>query len=225
MRDSRRSRATTGFIALVAVGGIALFGCTNNEEPSEPEPTTTSEAQAPEVEGSEPSQSPPPSQGVSDGGGEPPQALEIEDETVQETAEQYLTERENQASHYRDEPNDWLATVKEYMTEEGYARLTEDVSGGSGGYAWGISHDQGLAVKVEVGQCEELTQTGADTDTEKTISCSVNDVVVDKDGKRIPTTEIPPTWPYVGQQQNALLEMKKSGEGWKVDMDMTGMAN
>lgn len=229
MMGTRRSRVTMGLIALVAAGGLALSGCTNTEEPTEPEATNTAKAEAPEVEGQEPSEEATTSEGTeATSDAPPPEALAVEDGTLQEAAQAYVNVRENQASHHHEKAGDWLGDVKKHMTEDGYKRLTENIGSvgdASGGYAWNVSHDKGLSVKVEMGECFELTQAGEGTDTSKTVSCSVTDIVVDKEGKPIPTTDIPPTWPYVGEQQDALLAMKKDGEGWKVDMDMTGMAN
>lgn len=229
MKNIKRSRATMGFIALIATGGIILSGCTNGDEPSDPEASNTASAEAPPVEGEEPTEETPSEtdeEAPTDDA--PPEALEIEDKALQEAAQKYVTVRENQASHNHKKAGDWLGDAKKYMTKDGYKRLTEQVGSpdeASGGYAWNISHDQGLAVKVEMGECVELTQAGNNTDTSKTVSCAVTDIVVDKKGKPVPTTDIPATWPYVGEQQDALLAMKKDGEGWKVDMDMTGMAN
>lgn len=227
MKSTKRSRAALSLAALAAVGALLLSGCTSDEP--EAEPTNTAEAEAPAVNGNEPDveeEAPSSEEDVATEEAPPPEALAVEDETIQEIAQKYINERENQASHYREEPTEWLDDVKEYMTAEGHQSLAETAGeGASGGYAWAQSHDQGLAVEVRVGECEELTQAGEGSDTEKTISCPVTDIVVDEDGDNLPTNEIPPTWPYVGDQQDALLAMKKSGEGWKVDMDMTGMAN
>lgn len=229
MKTSRHHRAVLGVAAILTASALALSGCTNDPEPEEPTPEAPT-AEAPEVGGDGGSD-------TSDAGGEgeateeqapPPEALDVEDQALQETAEKYITVRENQASYHHEKPGDWLDEVKEYMTPEGYQTLTEGVGSAEpgGGYAWTVSHEQGLAVNPEVGECVELTQASEGTsDTEKTVSCPLTDIVVDKDGKNIPTNEIPPTWPYVGEQQDVLLSMKKDGEGWKVDMDMTGMAN
>lgn len=228
MKTSRYRRATLGVAAILTASALVLAGCTNDPEPEE-QTSEAPSAEAPEVGGdggSSPSDS---------GGGEespeeqgpPPEALDVEDGTLQEVAVQYITVRENQASYYHEKPTDWLDEAKEYMTTEGHQTLTESAGSGAGGsHAWTVSHDQDLAVKPEVGECVELTQaTETISDTEKTVSCPVMDIVIGKDGEPIPTNQIPATWPYVGEQQDALLGMKKDGEGWKVNMDMTGMAN
>lgn len=228
MKATKRSRVTLGFAAILTTSALALSGCTSGEGGPEETDTSTPTAEAPDV-GGNPS--------TSGGGGKtetpteegaPPEALAVEDKSLQETAEKYIHERENQASQFRKKPEDWLKSVKKYMTSDGFAQLKSTVGtegDASGGYAWNVSHDKGLSVKAQVGECVELTQAGGGSDTEKTVSCSLTDLVVDKKGKNVPTADIPSTWPFVGDQQDALLSMKKDGKGWKVDMDMTGMAN
>lgn len=229
------NRAHQGWriLAAAAVGGILLSGCSSQDETA-PAPTTqAAEAVAPKVEVQPPSAAPgtqatgpgtqaPPSIAP------PPEAKIVNDASLQETAAKYLNERENQASHFRSKPGDWLTEARKLMTEGGYNKLTANMGSldnVTGGYAWNVSHEQGLAVKVDVGQCVELAQGSAGTDNDKTVTCPVRDLVVDKEGKNVPTTKIPPTWPYVGKQQDALLSMKREGGGWKVEADMTGMAN
>lgn len=226
MTTNRNHPARFRFAPILLAGTLVLAGCTNTEEPQGQESVAPT-AEAPDVEGT-PGGSQTGVEATPKQTGKPPEALGIEDKALQKAAEDYINARENQASHFHKKPTDWLDDVKEYMTSEGHKRLTDRAGsayGAAGGYAWDVSHEEGLAVKAQVGECSELTQAGGNTDTKKTVSCSVLDVVVDKDDKNVPTTEIPPTWPYVGEQQNALLEMRKDGEGWKVHMDMTGMAN
>lgn len=229
MKTARRSRATLGFAALLTAGALVLSGCTNGGDEPEETGSSAPTAEAPDV-GGDPGTSNDDSgeTQVPDDQGPPPEALDVEDKSLQATAEKYLDERENQASHFRKKPKDWLGSVKKHMTDDGFAELKSSIgsgAGASGGYAWDVSHEEGLSVKVQVGECLELTQAGGNTDTEKTVSCSLTDLVVDKKGKNVSTTDIPPTWPFVGEQPDALLSMKKDGKGWKVDMDMTGMAN
>lgn len=226
-KNAKRPQMALGLVALAAVGGLVLSGCTSNEEKPQAAETSAAQAQAPEVEVN-PDDSTAPTAPIPTVVGPPPEALDVKDQTLQETAVKYINERENQASQHHKKPGDWLTEAKKYMTENGYKQLTQNmgpVDESAGGYAWNVSHEQGLAVKVVVGECTELTQGSSGKDNEKTVMCPVTDIVVDKDGKNVATTNIPPTWPYVGEQQDALLLMKKSGEGWKVDMDMTGMAN
>lgn len=231
MLSSTRSRATKGLIALIATSGLVLSGCTSDDPSPEPTDAKSTGAEAPDVDEGETPPSDEPSSDEDkpdDEDAAPPEALDIEDKTVQEAAEKYLDARENQASYKHKKPEDWLKQVKKYMTDEGFKELSDstgDDKGTGGGSAWSVSHKQKIAVKVNVGKCKELTQAGTNSDTEKTISCSVSDIVVDKDGKNLPTTKIPSGWPYVGDQQTALLDMRKEGKGWKVHMDMTGMAN
>lgn len=228
MKTSRYRRVTLGVAAILTASALVLAGCTNDPEPEE-QTSEAPTAEAPEV-GGDGGSSPSDSGGAEESPeeqGPPPEALDVEDGTLQEAAVQYITVRENQASYHHKKPTDWLDEAKKYMTAEGYQTLADNAGSGAGGsYAWTVSHDQGLAVKPQVGECVELTQaTETVSDTEKTVSCPVTDIVVGKDGKPIPTNQIPATWPYVGEQQDALLGMKKDGEGWKVNMDMTGMAN
>ena len=210
-------------LAATASLAILLTGCTTEEEPVE-ESTSEAVAEAPNV----PQQQPTPSASTpqSDEGGDPG-VSEVNDGSLQEVAVKYISERENQASHHHEKPNDWLKEVEKHMTKEGFKELSDSVGAGdgAGGYAWNVSHEQGLAVKADTGECEVIDQAGVDTDTEKVVGCAVTDVVVDKDGEPVPVSDIPPTWPFVGPQDDALLHMKKEGESWKVHMDMTGMAN
>lgn len=232
MKTSRNHRGAITLAAILTAGALTLSGCTSESEPEDPTSSSAPIAEAPGVEGGGGQEADPSDSGGADDVPEeqapPPEALSVE-ESLQETAEKYISARENQASYFHKKPADWLGKVKEHMTPEGYEALRSSVGSpdeASGGYAWNVSHDQGLAVKPQVGECMELTQASeTSSDTTKTVSCSVTDVVVDKEGKNVPTNEIPPTWPYVGEQQDALLEMVKDGEGWKVNGDMTGMAN
>lgn len=231
MKTKRYRRATLGFAAILTAGALALAGCTDDKEPDDQASSTAPSAEAPGVGGDGGSEGSSESEGdeeLPEDQGPPPEALSV-DETLQESAEKYISARENQASHFHKKPTDWFGKVKKYMTADGYDTLKASAETGddaSGGYAWGVAHDQGLAVKPQVGECKELTQASkTSSDTKKTVSCSVTDIVVDKKGKNVPTNKIPSTWPYVGEQQDALLEMVKDGEGWKVNMDMTGMAN
>lgn len=209
-------------LGLLAITTLALAACTSTPEA---QPTTTApEAVAPTVQANTPPTS------DEDAGGKPvvgaPEANDV-DESIQKVAEQFIHERENQASYNRKKPEDWLKAVKPIMTASGYKQLTAQVGGGAdaqGGYAWDVSHEKGLAVKAKVGKCLHLTQAGGSA-TEKTVTCSVIDIVVGKDGQPITSSDIPSTWPFVGEQQDALLTLKKEGGGWKVEMDATGMAN
>lgn len=230
MKTSMPRRATLGAAAVLTAGALLLSGCTSGDDKPEETSTPAPTAEAPGVGGdpSSPSETGGAEEEAPDASGKPPEALKVEDKSLQETAQKYLNVRENQASYNHKKPDDWLGKIKKYMTKDGFSTLKASAGSAdeaAGGYAWNISHDKGLAVKVKVGECVALTQAGTNTDTEKTVSCSVSDLVVDKKGKNIPTTDIPSTWPYVGEQQDALLSMKKGGGGWKVDMDMTGMAN
>lgn len=231
MNTSARRTPTLALASAALAGTLLLTGCGGDGEEQPQDPGTTAPgAQAPEVAGS-------PSAPASDSAtsatpsaptssAKPPTATEVQDKALQRTAAEFVNERENQASHYRKKPQDWIADVKPYMTAAGHKELSESASGGlsAGGNAWTVSHDEGLAVKTEVGQCKELSQAGS-TATTKTVSCPVMDLVIDKEGKKVATNKVPPMWPYVGEQQDALLEMKKEGGGWKVNRDATGLAN
>ena len=229
MKTNKGPRGSITLAAILTVSALAFTGCNDHPESEDSATSNAPSAKAPDIEHNEGADSSGESAGESEESAPPPESLSIKDKSLQETAEKYISARENQASHFHKKPSDWLNEVKKYMTPEGYELLksnTGSLDDASGGYAWTVSHDQGLEVKPRVGECVELTQASeALSETTKTVSCSVLDIVVDKKGKNVPTNEIPPTWPYVGEQQDALLEMTKKGEGWKVNADMTGMAN
>lgn len=153
----------------------------------------------------------------------------VDNESLQGTAEDYLNARENQMSYQHEKPLDWLDDVKPLMTQEAFAELEESTGGGegvsSGGNAWAISHEEGLAVQAEVGECGVDMAAGLDEPDSKMVRCPVTDVVVDEDGDPVPSTEIPSMWPYVGPQRPAVLHMVREDGQWKVQMDATGLAS
>lgn len=231
MNTSARRTPTLVLASAALAGTLLLTGCGDGgEEQPQDAGTTAPGAQAPEVAGSPSASTSAPEEtakpSASASSAKPPTATGVEDKDLQHAAAEFVNERENQASHYRKKPQDWIADVKPYMTKAGHKELSASASGGvsAGGNAWTVSHDEGLAVKTQVGQCKELSQAGS-TATTKTVSCPVTDLVIDKEGKQVATTKVPPMWPYVGEQQDALLEMKKEGGGWKVNRDATGLAN
>ena len=66
---------------------------------------------------------------------------------------------------------------------------------------------------------------GPPTDTWQMLQCSVIDRPVGRDGKPVPTTQIPPQWQLVGTQQVATLEMAKVKGSWVLKRDWTGQAS
>lgn len=154
----------------------------------------------------------------------------VSDKSLQEAAEDYLNARENQMSAKHDKPIDWLDDVEPLMTSSGFKKLKDSIgeageAGVGGGHAWQVSHDDGLGVEVQVGQCGVDMAIEVDEADRKIVRCSVSDVVVDEDGEPVSSTDVPPMWPFVGPQKPAVLEMVKEGGSWKVQQDATGMVS
>lgn len=211
------SARVSAVLAAAAALAVMLAGCASGEGQEAATESAVPEATAPLVGGDEESGS---------SGAPSVAATPAGDQGLQEAAAGYLNVRENQASHFHAKPGDWFVQAQPFMTPEGYAALTagiEDVGNLQGGYAWEVSHEQGLAVRVQVGECV-LVPGGAHTESEKDVSCPVTDVVVDRAGNPVPSMSIPATWPYVGDQPDAVLSMKVVDGGWKVDADQTGMS-
>ena len=154
-----------------------------------------------------------------------PPSVSSTDELVQQAAVGFVTVRENQQSHQHAKPRDWLTQVAEYMTTDGHSELAASIpEEGHTGDTWNVSHDEGLGVAVEMGECVVYEAAGVNEPDHKIVQCPVSDVVVGSDGKPVAVTEIPAVWPYVGPQTPAVLEMKQVGGKWLVHADWTGLA-
>lgn len=53
----------------------------------------------------------------------------------------------------------------------------------------------------------------------------MTDRTIGKDGKPLPLNQLPSAWPYSGEQQRALLQMKRQNGKWLVHGDYTGQAS
>lgn len=240
MKSHQRHRSALAVTAVLALS-LGLSACGVGSDPQVSESTSAS----PSPSGSgyqngpvepDPEDSSPPSTAstattaATPSSGTPetdmPEVKAVDDKAITEAATKYVTARENRVSHTRQKPSDWLKEAKPYMTDDLYKEVAGQTSDeGSPGAEWNVAHDQKIGVKVEVSECGVNVASGVDTDKKKFIQCAVTDIVVDADGKAVPTTKIPLNWTYVGSQSPAMLEMVKVGEKWLVSQDATGMAS
>ena len=234
MRQRNRLAAVIGAGAL----SVAVFGgCTPDDPPpadgSEPASPSASYAgpggaSAPGIPGaSAPEETPSPSAPISIEPSADPTTVPTMGEAPSETisvAERYLDARENALAWNHDKPSSWLKEVKPIMTTDGYQKLSEGYSDeGNPGYAWSLSHREGLAVKVAT-DCAVPSAAGS-TKTQVTLQCGVTDQVVDKSGKPIPLTKIPDAWTHVGPQPPAVLSLVAKDGEWLINADLTGQVN
>lgn len=157
-----------------------------------------------------------------------PEVGELGDEkqAIIKTATGFIVARENQWSHQHKSPLDWLEEARPYVTDSYYKSMKERINPeGSAGAEWSIAHDKGYAVKARVSECGVNVASGVDDESNKTVQCAVTDLVVDKDGNQVPTTQIPLEWTRVGSQPVAMLLIVKQGDKWLVDQDGTGMVS
>lgn len=211
----KRPTRTTSVIALGLFASLLMAGCGGTTAPSTT-PTTGPSVDQPNVQVS-PSATP---SATADPDDAP--TLAPVGKNVSDVALAYLTERENAASAYRKDPNDWLDDVKDLMTAEGFKALKESVGGGDGDdRMWQTSHEEGLSVSVTV-ECQADT-AAPNTDKDKALLCVTHDQVLGKDGKPLATSKIPASWPYTGTQ-TATLNMVNTDSGWRVALDASGLA-
>lgn len=233
MVRSARTWRVAVLTPVVLALALGLSGCELKDAPAvAPTPTSTGptveQPQVPKLPQS-PSTSASGTSGATTSGGKPsgdsthPTTKPIPDDTAK-VATAYLNARENAASYDQPTATSWLKNVEPLMTKKGFEVMKASLGDPSGAqYAWQVSHDKGYAVKVSV-NCVANSAV-PDTDTSKALLCSLTDQVVDKTGKPVPTTDIPPSWPYVGPQASATLMMAKVGSDWRVDLDASGMAS
>lgn len=219
-------------VALVLALGLAACSNDGQEEPESSPSVTTSDGspqnpneEAPEPDGGEVTATPTtPHPTVEPTNTEPPSIDGDLSDAVRNAAHSYLVVRGNVVSHYQESPSSWLEEIEPLMTSAGYAALTENIGDGPAGAPWNIAHENGIEVEVE-SDCNIQEQAGEPTDSEVFIMCALTYFPTDEDGNRLPTTQIPNGWPYVGVQQPALLQMVRDGDKWLVDADYTGQAS
>lgn len=245
MKTPNRS---TGLAVSALALTLMLAACGNDEPEPEEEPTpspTASDTQEPDNGGAETEAEPQPEDGpASDepedeespadtaeeaqGADEAPDPPDVSSagDNIQNAAEAYLYERENQQSYYHEEASGWLDDIEQFMTEDGFSELQDRIpEDGRVGDAWRVAEQNNLAVAVELGECVVYEAAGIDEDDHKVVQCPLMDIVVDEDGDPVATTDIPPVWPYVGPQTPATLEMMlNDDDDWVVHADRSGQA-
>lgn len=216
--------ASTITRTVLALAGVVL--CTSCTTAGSEEETTTTTT-GPSITAADPGTAQPTttgSSGTSQSSVNPQDTVAAATQVAGQTfdaATKYLTARENAASHYQKTPNSWVDEAKPAMTPAFYKQLSS-ADAGPGEYAWGAAHTGGIKIKVstECATYPAIPQTA----TTQTITCSVRDAVVDKNGKPYPLAQVPPQWPFAGEQPMALLRMEKVGNQWLVAGDDTGQA-
>lgn len=233
---TRIRQATTLAVTAILLGATAA--CTSGD-PAAEETTTASD------NGIEPVTVDPGTGGESsDGGGEPSDGGGAGD--VQETPEPtagadadsegedlgeiskeqlaavtaYLDVRENAETIRYPKVEDWEKDLKGVTTTAGYESAMEWFAPNRMSAARSIATTEGYAVKAQPSGCYPNSNYPA-TDTSIGLQCNLMDLVVDKNGDPIPTTEIDQTYPYFGQQDGPMLVLVKDGDKWLVDADNT----
>lgn len=140
---------------------------------------------------------------------------------AERVAAKYIEARENAESWNREKPDSWLSDVKKLMTERAYAKLAEEHKGAGTSFVWDASHSSGLGVKPVLTGCTIPGETVGKSET--VLRCNFTDQVIDKSGKPVPLTQVPPVWPHVGPKA-AVLVMKSEKGSWRIDSDRSAAA-
>lgn len=213
-------------IAIAAAVALTMTACGGGEGPTDAAsseagrpPQAVTMAPQPGAPGSDPSSATSAAEPVAtDGPGVAAAAS-----TVTKAAHTYLQGRENQSSWYQETPTSWVTKTAAVLDPALRAELEKEPAAG-GDALWDMAHEKGLAVTV-ISDCEAIDAAGPPTDTWQMLQCSVIDRPVGRDGKPVPTTQIPPQWQLVGTQQVATLEMAKVKGQWVLKRDWTGQAS
>lgn len=138
--------------------------------------------------------------------------------------EAYLGVRENSESVRYKDPKEWEAALKKVTTSDGFKVVRENYRPEDVSNARQVAMRLGYEVKVVAGECKESPGFGGSKNT-LAVQCSLTDLVTDKKGKTITSTEIDNTWPYFGKRQSPMVVLAKEGGKWLVDGDYTGRAS
>lgn len=217
-------------VAVVSAAAMVLGGCSGGgeDEPAATSTTaTTRGTHDPDVAGPEGTQAPPSEPSTSSSTVTPtdtrPPEVADPSKTMVKSATTYLTARENAVSYKQKDPDSWLDQAKPAMTDEGLKKMSAAFKSARPDATWDEAHSNGLSVKVTL-DCSVQKQ-GAGGKSVQWLQCGVTDRTMGKDGKPLPLSKLPSTWPYSGKQPQALLQMKKQGGKWLVNNDYTGQAS
>lgn len=136
----------------------------------------------------------------------------------------YLEVRENSESVRYKDTDAWEAALKKVTTSAGFKVAVETYHPEDVSNARQVAMRLGYEVKVVTGECKESPGFGGSKNT-LAVQCSLTDLVTDKKGKTITSTEIDNTWPYFGKRQSPMVVLAKEGGKWLVDGDYTGRAS
>lgn len=136
----------------------------------------------------------------------------------------YLEVRENSESVRYKDPDAWEAALKKVTTSDGFKIAVESYRPEETSNSRQVAIRLGYEVKVVAGECKESPGFGGSKNT-LAVQCSLTDLVTDKKGKTITSTEIDNTWPYFGKRQSPMVVLAKESGKWLVDGDYTGRAS
>lgn len=206
-----RRYATAAAVGMIAV---AAAGCTGNDEPADPAPSS-SPIEAVSVQpggsgapGNAPESSAPGTPGP-EVPGEPSDAQKL-------GAQNYLTVRENAESTAYPGTAEWEAALRGTTTPEAADSLIEANRPAPDSSDRQIAAANGYVVRVGMGGCT-LNPAYDNTDTEAAIQCDLTDIVTTADGATV--TNVDPSWTYYGGQAPVQLQLSLVGDKWLVAGD------
>lgn len=230
MRTNRRwhmaSASASAFL-------LALAGCSSGDDAADPESSSTSSSSSADVDAAPANPGEGPEEEPSSSSSATTQSKAEEEKIAKQMApgdvdskqlaavEAYLEVRENSESVRYKDPDAWEAALKEVTTSAGFKIAVEAHRPEETSNARQVAIRQGYEVKVVAGECKENPGFGSSKNT-LAVHCSLTDLVTDKEGEVITSTDVDNTWPYFGKRQSPMVVLAKEGGKWLVDGDYTG---
>lgn len=218
-RSPHLTRVRTLATAL-AIGALALSGCTDSGQ--SPEETSTQSAEPIQANpGEEEPTTPAPSASSVDPHELDPGEL---DDAQFAAVQSYLTVRENAESTLYPDRAAWEKALRGTTTEAGYTSAVEMYGPADSSNARRVAQAEGYRVQVSVGNCI-INPAFENTDTSVAVQCELTDTVTDAEGNLLPSGSVNSTWPYFGEQYAPVMLLAKDGDKWLMDGDYTGQAS
>lgn len=136
----------------------------------------------------------------------------------------YLDVRENAESERYKDRKAWEAALTKVTTGTGKKTAVKSYGPEDRSNARMVAVRFGYEVKVSVSDCVETPGFGSGEGS-LAVQCQLTDLVTDKSGDVVGSSEVDITWPYYGAQDAPMLVLTKKGGKWLVDGDYTGRAS